>query len=295
MGISREQALDCFASDDLIGIGMEADAVRRRLHPEGVVSYAIDRVINLGGATAESIYAQVAEAAEMGGTGIVLQGGDGHNIAWFEELFSGIKQRFPEMRLHSFSAGEALGIAEASGLSLAETFARLHAAGLDSMPGDGAEILGLDRWIEAHRAAHRAGIQTTAAMVFGADESMEQRVAFLEAVRSLQEETGGFVAFSLSAFHTPGGRDLDDATAVEYLKTLAICRMVLDNIDHVQTNWEQQGLKVLQMGLRFGGNDVGSVLGTSTKASEEEVRRLIRDAGFKPAQRDTLYRAMFLN
>jgi len=297
MGISREQALDCFASDDLIGIGMEADAVRRRLHPEGVVSYAIDRVINLKdvGDDFSGVYEQVAEAAELGGTGVVLQGASGHGIEWFEALFAGVRQRFPEMRLHSLAAAEVLGIAELSKLSVAETFERLRAAGLDSMPGDGAEALGLDRWIDAHRAAHRAGIQTTAAMIFGADESMEQRVAFLEAVRSLQAETGGFVAFILSAFHTPGRRDLDDATAVEYLKTLAICRMVLDNIDHVQTNWEQQGLKVLQMGLRFGGNDVGSVLGSSTKASEEEVRRLIRDAGFKPAQRDTLYRAMFLN
>jgi len=295
MGISREQALDCFESDDLIGIGMEADAVRRRLHPEGVVSYAIDRLIRLEGAAADDVYGQVAEAAELGGTGVVLQGASGRGIEWIEALFGGIGQRFPGMRLHSLSAAEVLAIGEISGLSLDETFSRLRAAGLDSMPGDGAEALGLERWIEAHRAAHRAGVQTTAAMVFGAGESMEQRVAFLEAVRSLQEETGGFVAFLLSAFHAAGGRDLDDATAVEYLKTLAICRMVLDNIDHVQTDWEQQGLKVLQMGLRFGGNDVGSVLGSSTKASEEEVRRLIRDAGFKPAQRDTLYRAMFLN
>ena len=124
---------------------------------------------------------------------------------------------------------------------------------------------------------------------------MADRVAFLEAVHTLQQETGGFVAFTLVSHHAPGGRELDDATAVEYLKTLAICRMVLDNIPHAQTNWEQQGLKVLQMGLRFGGNDIGSLLGGDAAAPEEEVRRLIRDAGFKPVQRDTLYRTHFLN
>jgi len=297
MGISREQALDCFASDDLIGIGMEADAVRRRLHPEGVVSYAIDRIVDVNNIAGDlsAIYAQIADSMDQGGTGVVLRGTDGRDIAWVEHLLRSVKQRFPEVRLHSLSAPEILAIAESSGITIPEAFARLIAAGLDSMPGDGAALIGTDRWITVHRAAHHSGIPTTAAMLIGAGETMDDRVAFLESVRSLQDETGGFTAFTLSTFHAPNGRDLDDATAVEYLKTLAICRMVLDNIPHIQTNWEQQGLKVLQMGLRFGGNDVGSILGATGAASEEEVRRIIRDAGFKPAQRDTLHRTLFLN
>ena len=290
MGISREQALDCFASDDLIGIGMEADAVRRRLHPEGVVSYAIDRRLDL---SSPNLFAQVEETLDQGGTGIVLHGSDGKPVAQIVELFRTLKQRFPALRLHSLSAPEILSIATTSNLTLAETLERLKEAGLDSIPGDGADTLGTDRWIEVHRAAHQAGIPTTAAMTFGAGEPMEVRVAFLEAVHTLQQETNGFQAFTLATHAT--GRDLDDTTAVEYLKTLAICRMLLDNIPHIQTNWEQQGLKVLQMGLRFGGNDVGSTLGTHTQASEEELRRIIRDAGFRPAQRDTLYQALFLN
>jgi cyclic dehypoxanthinyl futalosine synthase len=297
MGISREQALDCFASDDLIGIGMEADAVRRRLHPEGVVSYAIDHIVDLSSTTADlsAIDARIAESVEQGGTGVVLRGVNGRDLDWVEHLLRSVKQRFPEVRLQSLSAPEVLAIAQSSRITIPETFTRLIAAGLDSMPGDGASLIGPDRWIMVHRAAHQAGIPTTAAMVIGAGETMDDRVAFLESVSSLQDETGGFTAFTLSTFHAPNGRDLDDATAVEYLKTLAICRMLLDNINHVQTNWEQQGLKVLQMGLRFGGNDVGSILGATTAASEEEVRRVIRDAGFKPAQRDTLHRTLFLN
>ena len=131
-------------------------------------------------------------------------------------------------------------------------------------------------------------------MVFGAGESMQERVAFLEAIHALQQQTRGFQAFILASFHAPGGRDLDDPTAVEYLKTLAICRMVLDTIPHIQADWQQQGLKVLQMALRFGGNDAGSIHGSSSSVSEEEIRRVIRDAGFKPAERDTLYRTLFL-
>jgi cyclic dehypoxanthinyl futalosine synthase len=293
MGISREQALDCFASDDLIGIGMEADAVRRHLHPEGVVTYAIDRRISLA-LSLEEIHAAVAAALEQGGTGVTLHGVVGRSLAWVAETFRSVKRAFPQVRLHSLSAPEVKSLQEQSGLSVIEIFAGLQVAGLDSMPGDGIDTLGTKPWIAIHRDAHLSGIPTTASMTFGADESIEERVAVLEAIHMLQSETKGFTAFTLTSHHTPGGRDLDDATAVEYLKTLAICRMVLDNIPNLQANWEQQGLKVLQMGLRFGGNDVGSILGASGAAPEEEVRRIIRDAGFKPVQRDTLYRAHLL-
>ena len=327
---------------------MEADAVRRRLHPEGTVSYIIDRNINytnfcteyctfcafyrpLKGKRAEegyildfeTIYAKIAETEEMGGTGVLMQGGihPDLKIDWFEGLFRGIKERFPKIWLHCLSASEILAIAEYSEISLRETIARLRDAGLDSIPGGGAEILDdevrkriarlkcrTEDWVSVHRTAHELGMRTTATMMFGVGETMEQRVNHFEVVRRLQEETGGFTAFIPWSFQPGntalGGRGWEEATSVEYLKTLAISRMYLDNIENVQSSWVTQGLKVLQMGLRFGGNDVGSVMleenvvraaGTSNCTTEEELRRIIRDAGFRPVQRDTLYRTMFLN
>lgn len=348
MSITREQALDYFRSDDLIGLGMEADAVRRRLHPEGVVTYIIDRNINytnfcteyctfcafyrpLKGKMSnegyildfETIYAKIAETLEMGGTGVLMQGGlhPDLKIQWFERLLRGIKQRFPRIWLHCFSASEILAIAEYSDLTVRETIIRLRDAGLDSIPGGGAEILDDDvrrriarlkcctaEWVLVHRTAHELGMRTTATMMFGVGETLEQRVNHFEQVRRLQEETGGFTAFipwSFQPKHTAlGGHGWDEATAVDYLKVLAISRLFLDDIENVQSSWVTQGLKVLQLGLRFGGNDVGSVMleenvvraaGTSNCTTEEELRRVIRDAGFKPVQRDTLYRTMFLN
>jgi cyclic dehypoxanthinyl futalosine synthase len=348
MPLTRQQALDYFRSPDLIGLGFEADAVRRRLHPEGVVSYIIDRNINytnfcteyctfcafyrpLKGAKAsegyilddDTIYAKIAETVEMGGTGVLMQGGihPDLKIDWFERLFRGIKERFPQIWLHCLSASEVLAIAEYSGLDLRTTIARLRDAGLDSIPGGGAEILDdevrtriarlkcrTDDWVSVHRTAHQLGMRTTATMMFGVGETFGQRVNHFEVIRRLQEETGGFTAFIPWSFQLKntalGGRGWDEATSVEYLKVLAISRLYLDNIENVQASWVTQGLKVLELGLHFGGNDVGSVMleenvvraaGTSNCTTEEELRRIIRDAGFKPVQRDTLYRTMFLN
>jgi cyclic dehypoxanthinyl futalosine synthase len=292
MTLSREQALDCFASDDLIGIGMEADAVRRSLHPEGVVSYAIDGVVDVRDPSA--VFAQVEQILEVGGTGVVLQSRGGLTLAQAEELLASLKSRFPRLTLKAFSAEEIAAVASRASLPADEVLTRLREAGMDALNGARGALSG-EQYLEIHRAAHRLGIPSSAEMIFGAAESLEQSIGFLEALRALQQETSGFLSFTLTSARSATGRDLDDPTAVEYLKTLAICRMALDNIPHIQTNWEQQGLKVLQMGLRFGGNDVGSVLGATGTASEEEVRRVIRDAGFKPAQRDTLYRALFLN
>ena len=348
MSITREQALDYFHSDDLIGLGMDADAQRRKLHPEGVVTYIIDRNINytnfcteyctfcafyrpLKGKRAsegyildfETIYAKIAETLEMGGTGVLMQGGlhPDLKIDWFEKLLRGIRERFPSIWLHCLSASEILAIAEYSELSLHDTIMRLRDAGLQSIPGGGAEILDdevrfkiarlkcrTEDWLAVHRTAHRLGMRTTATMMFGVGETVEHRVNHFEQVRRLQEETGGFTAFIPWSFQPNntalGGRGWDEATAVEYLKVLAISRLYLSNIENVQSSWVTQGLKVLQMGLRFGGNDVGSVMleenvvraaGTSNCTTEEELRRIIRDAGFRPAQRDTLYTTLFLN
>ncbi|MCW5980501.1 MAG: dehypoxanthine futalosine cyclase [Bryobacteraceae bacterium] len=342
--ITRDQAIDMFRSDDLIGIGIEADAVRRRLHPEGIVTYIIDRNINytnfcteycsfcafyrpLGHADGyilpkEVIHEKIQETIDLGGTGILMQGGlhPDLKIEWYEDLLSSIKKRF-RIHLHCFSSPEIVNIAEVSGLSLRETIARLRDAGLDSIPGGGAEILddavrhrisrlkcSTAEWYDVHRTAHQLGMRTTATMMFGCGETVDQRMNHLEGIRRLQEEYGGFTAFipwSFQPENTSLGRFVkEEATAVEYLTTLAVSRVYLDNILNVQSSWVTQGLKTCQIGLRFGGNDVGSIMieenvvsaaGARNKASEEELRRIIRDAGFIPRQRDTLYRTYFLN
>ena len=211
MGISREQALECFGSDDLIGLGMEADAVRRRLHPEGVATYVVDSEAEFGPALTRS-----AGAAE---------------------------------------------------------------------------------WVAAHRAAHARGERTIARIRFGAGETLEQRVNLLEAVRGLQEETGGFAAFVPVASPAANGRQLDAVTAVDRLKMLAVARMFLDNIENIQADGVASGidgLKALQTALRFGANDLG-VADAAAGRSEEDLRRIIRDAGLRPAERDAAYRAMMLS
>jgi cyclic dehypoxanthinyl futalosine synthase len=342
--MTRAEAIDLFRSDDLIGLGMAADAVRRKLHPEGVVSYIIDRNINYTNfcteycsfcafyrpmghkegyiLSNEEIYAKIQETIYLGGTGILMQGGLNPDlkIEWYENLLRGIKERF-NIWCHCFSAPEITCIAEVSGLSIRETLIRLRAAGLDSLPGGGAEILdddvrhriarlkcGTQEWIDVHRTCHELGMRTTATMMFGTGETIEQRLNHLDVVRQIQEDTGGFTAFIPWAFQrelTSLGRFVkEEATSVEYLKMLAISRLYLENIQNIQSSWVTPGLKTCQIGLRFGGNDVGSIMieenvvsaaGTHHKASEEELRRLIRDAGFVPKQRDSLYRTYFLN
>ncbi|HTZ96583.1 MAG TPA: cyclic dehypoxanthinyl futalosine synthase [Terriglobales bacterium] len=348
MSLTKQQALDLYRSDDLIGVGMEANTLRRKLHPDGVVTYIIDRTINytnycteyctfcafyrpLKGPKAkegyildlETIYDKIRETVELGGTGVLMQGGlhPDLKIEWHEQLMRGIKQRFPKVHLHCYSASEILAIAEYSQLSLLDTISRLRDAGLDSIPGGGAEILDdevrykiarlkclTNDWLSVHRTAHQLGMRTTATMMFGVGENYEHRVNHLQCLYDLQEETGGFTAFIPWTFQPAntalGGRHWDEATAVEYLKNLAISRLYLSNFQNVQSSWVTQGLKVCQLGLQFGGNDVGSVMleenvvraaGVTNCTTEEELRRIIRDAGFKPVQRDTLYRTYFLN
>ncbi len=344
MGITQEEALELFGSDDLLGLGMAADGVRKRLHPEGIVTYVIDRNINYTNICTEyctfcafyrppgakdgyvlaleEIYQKVDETLALGGTGILMQGGlhPELQIDYYENLLSAIKRRYPSLHLHCFSAPEILNIAEVSGLPLADTIARLRAAGLDSIPGGGAEILDdevrrrisrlkctTEEWLSVHRSAHQLGLRTTATMMFGCGESFTQRVNHLERIRRLQEEAGGFTAFIPWIFQPAntafGRRGWSEATAVDYLKTLAIARLYLDNIENIQTGWLTPGIKICQLGLRFGANDVGSILieenvvaaaGCTNRTNEAELRRIIRDAGFIPVQRDTLYRTYFL-
>ena len=344
MRLTDSQAVDLLRSDDLIGVGMEADAVRRKLHPGGVATYIIDRNINytnfcteycsfcafyrpMGHSegyilSRETLHQKIQETIDLGGTGVLMQGGlHPHlKIEWYEELLRDLKANF-KIHLHALSAPEILNIAEVSGISLEQTLIRLRDAGLDSIPGAGAEILDDEvrykiarlkckssEWIDLHRMAHKQGMRTTATMMFGCGETLQQRVNHLRQLRELQDETGGFTAFipwSFQRENTSLGRFVkEEATSVEFLRTLAVCRIYLDNILNVQTSWVTQGLKVCQLGLRFGGNDVGSVMieenvvyqaGARNHASEEDLRRIIRDAGFTPKQRDTLYRTYFLN
>jgi len=345
MSLTPSQALDMLRSDDLIGIGMEADAVRKQLHPGNVVTYQIDRNINytnfcteycsfcafyrpMGSPQGyiqpfESICHKIDETLALGGTGILMQGGlhPDLKIDYYESLLSSLKRRYPQLHLHCFSAPEILNIAEVSGLTIRDTVARLMDAGLDSIPGAGAEILddevrhriarlkcNTEEWLAVHRIAHKLGLRTTATMMFGVGETLQHRLNHFEAIRRLQEETGGFTAFIPWFFqreNTSLGHFVkEEATAVDYLKTLAVSRIYLDNILNVQASWLTPGHKICQIALRFGGNDVGSILieenvvsaaGCRNTSSEEDLRRLIADAGFRPIKRDTLYRTYFLN
>jgi cyclic dehypoxanthinyl futalosine synthase len=342
--MTRAEAIDLFHSDDLIGIGMAADQVRRKLHPDGIVSYIIDRNINYTNFCTEYcsfcafyrppgheegyvhpqevIFDKIRETLSLGGTGILMQGGlhPDLNIEWYEDLLREIKKRF-DIWCHCFSAPEIINIAEVSGLSLYDTLSRLRDAGLDSVPGGGAEILDDDvrrrisrlkcttqEWVDVHRVSHQVGLRTTATMMFGTGETIDQRMNHFDIVRQIQEDTGGFTAFIPWAFQREytslGNFVKEESTAVEYLKMLALSRVYLENILNIQSSWVTPGLKTCQLGLRFGGNDVGSIMieenvvsaaGTHHKASEEELRRLIRDAGFIPKQRDSLYRTYYLN
>ena len=304
MGISRKEALDCLRSDDLIGIGMEADAVRRRLHPEGVVSYAIECDIDcaevMDGGTIEGnqppvgcahrLFDKIAETIDLGSTGVRLVSGVGAldsqlkacGIEWLEGVLREIRQRFPSLWIEALSPSEIVALAADNGLDLRQTIARLGDAGLDSIVSNDAASLGaaslgnriarppcsLDKWLAVHRAAHSLGMRTVATMVFGTGKAQEQRVAFLEAVRQLQQETGGFTAFiprGLPSHNTAGLGD--GPTAVEQLKTLAIVCVFLDNIQNIQLNGAAQEIN-LQMGLRFGANDAGPIAPEARGATE---------------------------
>ena len=270
----------------------------------------------------DTIYQKIDETLALGGSGILMQGGlHGElKIDYYENLLRSIKQRYPKLHLHCFSAPEILNIAELSGLTIRDTFRRLMDAGLDSIPGAGAEILDdevrrrisrlkctAEEWVEVHRTAHALGMRTTATMMFGCGETIENRVNHLEVIRQIQADTGGFTAFIPWMYqreNTPLASQVkEEATAVDYLKTLAITRLYLDNIDNVQASWLTPGIKICQIALRFGANDVGSILieenvvaaaGCHNRTNEAELRHIIHDAGFTPAQRDTLYRAYFL-
>lgn len=336
--VTEEQALRWLRGGDLLALGRAARDLSRRLYPGGMATFVVDRNINytnvcISGCrfcafyrppghpeayvlSPEEVMGRVAEAVELGATQVMLQGGlnPGLDLDYLLELVRGIKARFP-VEVHSFSPPEIQHFAERSGMSTLEVLAALREAGLDSLPGGGAEILSdrvrgalsprkvsAGRWLEIMEEAHRLGMGTTATMMMGSIESLEERVEHLSRIRALQDRTGGFRAFILWTFQ-PGNTELGGSKApvFDYLRTLATARLFLDNVPHVQGSWVTMGPEVGQLTLSFGADDLGSLMleenvvratGTFYRLSREEMVRLIRAAGLTPAQRDTRYRVI---
>lgn len=326
-------------SDDFVRIGLAADEIRQRWHADDVVTYIIDRNINYtnvcnvvctfcafyrrpGAAdtyvrTKEEIFEKIDETIALGGTGVLMQGGlhPDFGLDWYEDLLRTLHARYPDFQLHCFSPPEIHNLHLISGLDYETILSRLKDAGLYSLPGGGGEILDdevrkrvstkctTDEWLAVMRAVHRVGLRSTATMMFGIGDSIVHRVRHLERIRNLQDETGGFTAFIPWTFQREntalGRRIKEELTGIDYLKMLSVSRLFLDNIAHFQSSWLTQGLKLGQVALRFGADDMGSVMieenvvsaaGAHNVADEKMLRYLIREAGFIPQQRDILYR-----
>jgi len=335
--LSPEEGVQLLLSARLAPLARAADALTRRLHPEPYRTYHIDRNINYTNVcvsacsfcafsrppghaqgyviSRDTLYRKVEETIALGGDQILLQGGmhPELGIKWYETLLGDLKARFPQINIHGFSPPEIHHLAEVSGLSVEEVLRRLKAAGLGSLPGGGAEILvdrvrrrlspckvSADQWLEVCRTWHSLGGKGSATMMFGHIETPAERIEHLERLRRLQDETGGFTAFICWTFQPANTRldHLPKAGAFDYLKTLAVSRLYLDNFPNIQASWVTQGLKVGQMALRFGANDLGSLMieenvvaaaGTRFRTTETQLRRLIQQAGFVPRRRNVFY------
>jgi cyclic dehypoxanthinyl futalosine synthase len=334
--LTRKEALFLLTEADLLAVGKLADGIRRSKHPDQRVTFVVDRNVNYTNVCEsqckfcafyrnaddrdaylldfETIFAKVRELVDNNGTQLLMQGGlhPELKIEWFEELFRQLKQRFPQLQIHSLSPAEVIHVAKLSGISMAECLQRLQAAGLDSVPGGGAEVLvdavrreispnkiGWRQWAAVMEEAHRLGMRTTATMMFGSRERPEDIVEHLFRIRNIQKKTGGFTAFIPWTFQ-PDHTELGGETAggVEYLKVLALARIVLDNIDNIQASWVTQGAGMAQVALFFGANDLGGTMleenvvaaaGIKFRMSTEEIIELARGAGFIPARRTTAY------
>jgi len=335
--LSPAQGLRLLESHDLAALGRAADAVARRLHPEPYRTYNIDRNVNytnvcIGGCRfcafsrrpgdpegyvigREDLYRKIDETLALGGDQILLQGGmhPELRIEWYEDLLRAVKRRYPKLNVHGFSPPEIHHLSSVSGLSIDAVLDRLQRAGLGSLPGGGAEILvdrvrriaspckvSSDGWLDVCRRWHRMGGRGSATMMFGHLETCAERIEHLERLRRLQDETGGFTAFICWTFQ-PGNTGLSDlgkVGPVEYLKTLAVSRLYLDNFANLQASWVTQGLKIGQLALSFGANDLGSLMieenvvaaaGTRFHTTHEGIRETIRDAGYVPLRRNVFY------
>jgi cyclic dehypoxanthinyl futalosine synthase len=335
--VTFEDGVTLFREANLLDLGRAAQAVCNRLHPEPYRTYNIDRNINYTNVCTavcdfcafyrkvddadayvldrEVLLDKIRETVALGGDQILLQGGlHPHlKLEWYEEMLRDFKEHFPQVNVHGFSAPEIYHFTKVSKLPLRTVLERLKDAGLGSLPGGGAEILVdrvrkditrgkvlTDNWLQVHRVWHELGGRSTATMMFGHVETLEERVEHLERVRRLQDETGGFTAFIAWTFQ-PDHTDMahvPPAGSFEYLKTQAICRLYLDNIANIQSSWVTQGAKIGQLGLYFGTNDMGSLMieenvvssaGTVHHLTLDQIKRAIREAGFIPRQRDVFY------
>ena len=335
--LSREDAVELYQHASTHQLGRLADGVRARKHTDRIVTYIIDRNVNytnvcvarcnfcafyreVGAADGyvlgfDEIFKKIDETIDVGGVQLLLQGG--HNpdlpLEWFEDLFRAVKSRYPSFKLHALSPPEVIHLSRLSQLPVSSVIDRLVAAGMDSIPGGGAEIL-VDRvrrllncytkataaeWLDVMRVAHQTGLRTTATMMYGTGERPEERIEHLLRLRELQDETGGFTAFITWSYQPANTeRGGTEATGIDYLRTLALARIVLDNFDNIQASWVTQGGKVGQLSLAFGANDMGSVMieenvvraaGAAYCMDEVEITRNVEDAGFIPKRRNMHY------
>jgi cyclic dehypoxanthinyl futalosine synthase len=322
---------------DLNALGRAADAVTRRLHPERFRTYNIDRNINYTNVcaavcdfcafyrksgdsdayvlTREALYKKIEETIALGGDQALFQGGNHPSLKleWYEELLRDLKARYPRFNLHAFSAPEIWNFHKLNKLPLREVLERLKDAGMGSLPGGGGEILVdrvrkaitvnkclTDEWLAVHRTWHELGGRSTCTMMFGHVETLAERIETLDRLRQLQGETGGFTAFicwTMQPDHTAMSH-LPPTGSFEYLRTQAIARLYLDNIANIQSSWVTQGLKVGQLALFFGANDMGSLMieenvvasaGTVHYLTLEQIKSAIREAGYVPRQRNVFY------
>ena len=328
-----DSILDFYTNAPLLELGLEADRIRNARHPAGVVTYIVDRNINYTNVCVadcgfcafyrrpkhgegytlsfEQIGAKIDETKALGGVQILIQGG--HNpyspFEWYLDLMRYIKRHHP-IHIHGFSPSEVDFFSTVFRMDAVEVIRELKAAGLDSIPGGGGEILvqrvrdivapkkaGADRWLEIMELAHNEGMKTSVTMMYGIGETLAERIEHLERVRALQARTGGFTAFitwPLQPENTPTMSHMAKTGATEYLRTIAISRIVLDNVPNLQSSWVTMGMKIGQLALRFGCNDFGSLMieenvvsaaNTTHRTTTDELERLIRDAGFTPARR----------
>ncbi len=335
--LSPDEGLQIIQSNDLVAVGRAADAVTRRLHPEPYRTYNIDRNINytnICSATCdfcafyrrakdadayiidrEELFKKIAETVAVGGDQILMQGGfhPTLTIEWYEELLRDIKRRFPQVNIHGFSPAEIHAFIKVFRMPLREILVRLRDAGLGSLPGGGAEILVdrvrkeitrgkclSDEWLEVCRQWHLLGGRGSATMMFGHVETLADRIEHLERLRQLQDETGGFTAFICWTFQPENSNlsHIPPAGSYDYLKTQAVARLYLDNFPNIQSSWVTQGLKIGQLALLYGANDMGSLMleenvvsaaGTVHHLTLEQIRGAIVEVGYLPRQRNVYY------
>lgn len=335
--ITHEEALLLYTDAPLHPLGEAADAVRRRRYPDNVVTYLIDRNINYTNVCVtackfcafyrapkhsegwshpmEEILRRCGEAVELGATQVMLQGGHhpDYGVEYYEELFSSVKQAYPQLVIHSIGPSEILHMSKVSSVSIEEAVRRIKAAGLDSIAGAGAEMLPArprtaiaplkesgERWLEVMEVAHGLGVESTATMMMGTGETAAERIEHLRMIRDVQDRTGGFRSF-IPWTYQPENNHLKgrtQATALEYLRLIAVARLFFETVPHLQSSWLTTGKDVGQLSLHMGVDDLGSIMleenvissaGARHRSNLHELISLIRSADRVPAQRDTLY------